>query len=249
MDDKLTTFLGLPLSTGISLDDVCALQDAAGGHFITFINPFAWNVAETNPDYRTWLTRMTLVLPDGEGVAAAYRHIVKGMCQRISFDMSSLADPFLSRATAGRKSIALIGGQPGVTSAAADKLRQRYPGIHIVRTDDGYTKTDILVAGILRDRPDIVIAGMGIPYQEKLLVALRDAGYEGLAITCGGFFDQFLMAEYYYPEIVNRLNLRFLYRLIKEPRRLWRRYLLQYRQFIRSFILAKIGGVSSREPL
>ncbi|MGE3623585.1 MAG: WecB/TagA/CpsF family glycosyltransferase, partial [Bdellovibrionales bacterium] len=57
-------------------------------------------------------------------------------------------------------------------------------------------------------------------------------GYGGLAITCGGFFDQYLEGDKYYPDWVDTWNLRFAWRLYKEPRRLWKRYLIDYQFFI-----------------
>jgi exopolysaccharide biosynthesis WecB/TagA/CpsF family protein len=73
---------------------------------------------------------------------------------------------------------------------------------------------------------------MGTGKQELFLQGLANRGWHGIGITCGGYLDQLSGGFNYYPAVVDRLNLRFAYRLIKEPRRLWRRYLLDYPRFV-----------------
>jgi N-acetylglucosaminyldiphosphoundecaprenol N-acetyl-beta-D-mannosaminyltransferase len=53
-----------------------------------------------------------------------------------------------------------------------------------------------------------------------------------MGFTCGGFLDQIIKYKGAYPEWIDHYNLRFLYRLIKEPKRLWRRYLIEYQVFL-----------------
>jgi N-acetylglucosaminyldiphosphoundecaprenol N-acetyl-beta-D-mannosaminyltransferase len=69
--------------------------------------------------------------------------------------------------------------------------------------------------------------------QENFLLQLKRFGWSGICFTCGGYLDQGGQNFDYYPEIINRLNLRFLYRLVREPRSLWRRYLLEYTIFLK----------------
>jgi N-acetylglucosaminyldiphosphoundecaprenol N-acetyl-beta-D-mannosaminyltransferase len=76
---------------------------------------------------------------------------------------------------------------------------------------------------------------MGAPLQERFLLQLADDGWHGIGFTCGGFLDQLIDGKNYYPAWADRLNIRFLYRLAKEPRRLWRRYLVDYQVFIRRY--------------
>ncbi len=121
----------------------------------------------------------------------------------------------------------LIGGAPGVARQVREKLLLEYPGLNIPEVCSGFEEVDAMTSRVINLKPDIVIAGMGAPRQELLLIALKNNHYEGLAITCGGFFDQYLQATEYYPALINRLNLRFAYRLYKEPARLWRRYLIE----------------------
>ena len=61
---------------------------------------------------------------------------------------------------------------------------------------------------------------------------LRAQGFSGLGFTCGGFLDQLAESQHYYPAWIDKADLRWLYRLCKEPRRLLRRYTLDYAPFI-----------------
>src|SRR5690348_12816391 len=88
-------FLGLPLDTGVKSEDVIQLLRAKNKlRMVTFINPSAWALKKRHPNYLSLLKAMSLVLPDGEGVALACRKLARKDCTRLSFDMTSLADLF-----------------------------------------------------------------------------------------------------------------------------------------------------------
>jgi len=226
-------FLGLPLDAGAKIEDVCRLLRETGTpRLVTFINPQAWALARRFPKFIPSLNAMSLVLPDGQGVIWASRQLGVKDCTRISFDTTSLADVFFKTLAEDQSSLMLIGGNPGVDEAMHEKLRYHYPNIKILGTSHGFDDFAPKIQRIIASSPTAVVVGMGSPRQEEFLLALRDEGYPGFAITCGGFFDQYLEADYYYPQWVDRWNLRFAWRLYKEPRRLWRRYLIDYQVFI-----------------
>ena len=234
---KRIEFLGLPLDTAVSIGDVCDfLRDNNRLRMVTFVNPGAWALARRSPEYLDALHRMNLTLADGEGVAWACRKMTHAPCARISFDMTSLADPFFRTAVEEKTSLMLIGSKPGIDEAMSAKLQTDYPGLNIIGTQHGYGDFASKVEDVMAKAPGTVIVAMGTPRQELFLLALRDAGYSGLAITCGGFFDQHLESDPYYPDWIDRLNLRFAYRLYKEPGRLWRRYLIDYPYFLGQLI-------------
>ena len=68
---------------------------------------------------------------------------------------------------------------------------------------------------------------MGTPFQEQFLVDLKNLGWIGAGYTCGGFIHQTAANIKYYPEFFNTYNLRWLYRMIDEPK-LIKRYLILY---------------------
>lgn len=235
---KRIEFLGFPLDVGVDAEHICELLGKKGGpYLISFVNPAAWALAKRRPEYLEYLRQMSLNLADGEGVACTCRWLLNENCQRLSFDMSSLAPPFFKKAVEKGASIMLIGGKPGVDEEVQGKLQTYMPNIRIIGSQHGYGDIMPKVSAVIKAAPNAVIVGMGSPRQEAFLLALRDAGYKGLAITCGGFFDQYLSADPYYPGWIDQYNLRWAYRLYKEPGRLWRRYLIDYPRFLwRAFV-------------
>lgn len=226
-------FLGLPLDTGLTTDSICAMLDQKGKtRLIGYISPSSWADARKYQGYTDALRKMDVVRAGGQGVATACSWITGKPCPRISFDMTSMAKPFFKKVMKERATLVLVGGKPGVEEQMQEKLVQQFKDLKVLGAIHGYGDFDPKINFIKEKKPDAVLAGMGTPRQELFLVALKEAGYKGFAISCGGFFDQYLEADNYYPEWIDKLNLRFLWRLSKEPVRLWKRYLVDYQLFV-----------------
>ena len=70
---------------------------------------------------------------------------------------------------------------------------------------------------IVELNPDFLIVGMGALMQEKFLLKVKKMGYQGIGFTCSGFVHQTAMNRmHYYPNWVDKMNLRFVYRMYKE---------------------------------
>ncbi len=242
MSPERIQLLGLPLTAGATQNDVLQALDDEHPRLISFINPAAYALARRFPAYKTALANMDMVLPDGMGVALACYMLTHRPATRLSFDMSSLAGPFFAHMAAKNRSLLLIGGAAGVAEKVRAKMAAAYRGIRCLGALDGFGDRAAAIQTILSAQPDVVLAGLGAGTQEEFLLQLRAAGFKGLGITCGGFFDQYAAADRYYPALVDALHLRFAYRLYKEPARLWRRYLLDYPYFIGKFIQAYVAG-------
>jgi N-acetylglucosaminyldiphosphoundecaprenol N-acetyl-beta-D-mannosaminyltransferase len=241
-----TETVGLTVDGVPDIQYVCAIIEShLSRHrrlLITFVNPASVAVARTQPTYQTNLGSFDLVLPDGWAMSTAIRLVHWIRANRISFDATSLAPHVLTIAERRGASVALIGGLPGCTSQAALRLREVHPKIRIVRCYDGYGDTKQKAVELAELQPDIVICGMGAGAQEMLLLDLAKQGWNGCGFTCGGYFDQLLHSYEYYPKWIDASNLRWAYRLSKEPRRLWRRYLLDYPVFVGKFSRQLIHG-------
>jgi N-acetylglucosaminyldiphosphoundecaprenol N-acetyl-beta-D-mannosaminyltransferase len=183
-------------------------------------------------------------LPDGIGMSLAIRWLHRLRAARISFDMSSLAPEVMGLAEREGYSVVLVGGVPGCTERAASRLTEVFPNLRIVGVFDGYGDTEARAAQIAALDPHIVICGMGAGAQEAMLLALARCGWHGCGFTCGGYFDQLSERAYYYPDWIDRLHLRWAYRFAKEPRRLWRRYLLTYPPFFAALAVEALIGLS-----
>ncbi|MBN3033264.1 MAG: WecB/TagA/CpsF family glycosyltransferase [Candidatus Saganbacteria bacterium] len=121
----------------------------------------------------------------------------------------------------------LLGGAPGIAEAAASRIKQKYPGLNLVGTHDGYFAAgdeSAVIKKIRAARPDLLFAGLGAGRQERWLNQhLAELGATvGLAV--GGSFDVLSGRKRRAPRWVRALCLEWLYRLVTEPQR-WQRQL------------------------
>lgn len=183
------------------------------------------HTAFRQPELRRLINHADLVTPDGAGVVWAARFLGYPVRERVTgIDlMEALAGLSADRGWG----IFLLGAQPGIAARAADNLSQRYPGLKVIGTHHGYfgeQETSRIVTQIKVARPDILFVGLGAPYQEFWISRHLSELGTPVAIGVGGSLDVLAGKASRAPGIMIRLNLEWLYRLVKEPRR-WRRQL------------------------
>lgn len=236
--------LGVPVSLGAQnkscYEWIRERIEARNSGIVTFVNPHSVYLIGKVPAYRSLLERCDLILCDGVGMSWAATSLCGDPTARISFDSTSLAPVVFGLAQELAVPIYLVGGVEGVAGTMAEKLRAAYPGIQIQGAFNGFAEGVALARGSLGLSKEfsILVCAMGTVRQEEFVVSAVESGYCGLAFTCGGFFDQYCSSELYYPRWIDQLNLRWLYRIWREPRRLWRRYFMEYRTFISRSALA-----------
>lgn len=155
-----------------------------------------------------------------------------------------LIDHICARAVREGISIFLLGGAEGVAATAARTLAERFPGLQIAGTRNGYFKDDeseTVVAQIRATGAHVLFAGLGFPRQEFWLAEHLRATGCGAGLGVGGSFDVLSGRVERAPERWRRLNLEWLYRLVREPKR-WRRQ-LALPQFV---LLVAADGVRTR---
>lgn len=210
----------------------------------TFVNPYSYLIARKNIEL---VKKFDGIYIDGEYLAKLVRLFLKIQIKRISFDMTSVAPDVFSWAERNNKKIALV----GTTQANIDKtkafLLELFPNLNIIYSRNGFfsskTEREFVLIELTRLAPDLIIAGMGAPLQERFLADIWETGWRGLGFTCGGFFHQSANGLKYYPEWANKLNLRWLYRIYDEPR-LLKRYGIYYPLFVFKFISDWIAFIS-----
>lgn len=132
----------------------------------------------------------------------------------------------------------LYGGGEGVADELAARLAQRFPGLEIVGTftppfrsltaeEEAEVASTINAAG-----PDLVWVGLSTPKQEKWMAVFRPRLAAAALLGVGAAFDIHAGRVSQAPPWMQRLGLEWLYRLLKEPRRLWRRYLRNNPSFL-----------------
>ncbi len=159
---------------------------------------------------------------------------------RKSFDMTSLAPKVFKECIKKNKTIYFIGSKKNEITKFISVIKLGYPKLNILGKRNGYfNNTDercTEIDKIIKINPDVVVCGMGTPFQESFLIDLKNKGWNGTGYTCGGFIHQTANKLEYYPDFYNKNNLRWLYRIIDEPK-LFRRYAIVYPKAIFIFVL------------
>ncbi|MEH6413487.1 WecB/TagA/CpsF family glycosyltransferase [Pseudomonas sp. CGJS7] len=204
---------------------------------VSFLNQHGFNLAWTDPAFRERLLRSDVLLRDGVGVALGLRLLARD--PGLNANGTDLI-PKIVAAYAGRR-VALIGTREPYLEQAARYLREQ--GADVVCALDGFGDQARYLPAVSAARPDLVILGMGMPKQERIAAELAAAADRPMLIVNGGAILDFLAGRFpRAPQWMRQARLEWLYRLGREPRRLWRRYLLGGGQFIAR--VARLGWSS-----
>ena len=191
----------------------------AGKGIYTFLNPVSYLDALKHKEL---FSSFDGIYADGGLLAKAIKMLYGKSVKRRSFDMTSLAPVVFSFAAKNQKTVAIVATKQEMVEKAVKTLQGNYPGLNICYFRNGYFSSDAEMNAetqkIVGMHPDILIVGMGIIKQEEFLLKVRDAGFQGIGYTCGGFIHQTAQDKVdYYPEWVDKHGLRFVYRMYKEP--------------------------------
>ena len=207
---------------------------------VTFFNPYSVIINCDNVDL---FNRFDYIASDGILPVTIIKIFTGNKYPRISFDMSSFAPVVFNYCIENRISIYFIGSSQENINAFKDVVVKEFSLLRIAGISNGYIDDEKLkIKEIINSGAGIVIVGMGSPRQDEFAVSLRDNGYKGSVYTCGGFFHQTTKKIQYYPNWVNRLHLRFLFRIYKEPYVL-KRLLKYYPKFIFHFSIYCIRNI------
>ena len=198
-----------------------------------------------NAQARALVEGATLVVADGMPLVWASRLMGQPVAERVAG--SALIFSLSEAAAAAGRSIYIIGGAPGTAEAvsAADRLSEMYPGLKVAGLDSppfGFEHSEAESSGI-RDRlrqaaPDIVYVGLGFPKQEKLTASLAPALPTAWFIGCGAAIGFAGGTTDRAPAWMRRSGLEWVHRLLREPRRLFRRYLIHDLPFAALLLLS-----------
>lgn len=210
---------------------------------LTYLNAHCSNLAANDSQYATILQEADAVYADGQAIVWASRFLGDAVPERVN--AADFILPFLRRAAAENLSVYLLGSAPGVAQRAAVHYIKAVPNLQVKRTRDGYfTDEAELIADIHAASPDILLVGMGVPLQEKW-VASHLQQLDARVVWCvGAMFEYYGEARARAPVWMRRAGLEWLFRLVLEPRRMWRRYLVGNVVFVLRVLRARVVGFS-----
>ena len=192
--------------------------------FIVTANPETFMISEKDEEMKKLLLdKDTILVPDGIGIVKAARMINYDVKERITG--IDIANKLLELGDKQKKTIYLFGSKQEVIDSMKNVIKEKYPNLVLAGTTNGYEKDkDKVFEKIVKQKPDIVLVALGIPAQEKLIYKHLDKFDKGIFVGVGGSFDVISGHKKRAPKIFIKLNLEWLYRILKEPKRLKRFY-------------------------
>ncbi|MDO4281914.1 MAG: WecB/TagA/CpsF family glycosyltransferase [Peptococcaceae bacterium] len=213
------------VTEGEALDCITAFAREGGAHQVVTANPEILDNASRNASLRALINRAALVTADGQGVLLAGRILGTPFPARVTG--IELAEALCKESARRDLALYFLGAEPGVVDEAAANMRAKYPGVCIVGTHHGYFRNEgpaAVIADIKQAAPDVLLVGMGSPYQEHFIDEHLAATGAKVGIGVGGSFDVLSGRVERAPEIFIRLKLEWLYRIASDRKR-WKRAL------------------------
>jgi len=194
--------------------------DFKANKFIVTPNPEIVLSARKDAKFSKIINNADYVIPDGIGIIKGAKSLGTPIHERITgFDTLQ----YLIK-TANRKQLKvyLLGAKPEIIQASADKIKKDYPQVDLVGFHDGYFKDDGAIAEEIAEKsPNVVFVALGSPKQEFFIDKYRERT-NAVWIGVGGSFDVFSGTKKRAPKLIQKLNLEWFYRLVKEPTRFGR---------------------------
>lgn len=202
-----------------ALTDGELLLSLEEGGIYTFLNPVSYLDALKQKEL---FGQFDGIYADGSILVAAIRVIYGRKVTRRSCDMTSMGRALLELSAKEGKSIYYVASKQEEVEKAVAMFRERFAGVNICGYRNGYfandDEMDEEAKHIVEANPDFLVVGMGAIKQDEFLLRVKNAGFRGIGFTCGGFIHQTAHNQTeYYPQWIDRLNIRFLYRMYKEP--------------------------------
>ena len=235
---------------GIAFDDLAlsaaveralSLMDERRAAYVVTPNPEIVLDARKNPALNTAIAGAALTLPDGVGVIYASRILGRELRHRVpGIDFASA---LMERMGESGRSVYLLGAKPGVAELAGGNLTAQYDGLVLSGWHDGYfseEENEGVLAAINAASPDLLLVCLGSPKQELWMQRNAPRLKVGLMAGLGGALDVYAGLVERAPRRWSELGLEWLYRLIKEPKRM--RRMVRLPGILAAALRERIGG-------
>lgn len=234
----------------VQIPDVIArmqrrISERNASHFVAVTGMHGITESTIDPDFKRALAAADLVVPDGMPLVWLGRHHGFSLKRRVYGP--ELMEQFCLRTAAQGYRHFFYGGAPGVADDLAARFLKAFPGFTVAGTccppfrplTPGEDRE--IVAAIESARADIVWVGLGTPKQERWMYEHRHLLNVPVLVGVGAAFDFHTGRLRQAPPWMSEHGLEWLFRLVQEPRRLWRRYILYGSKFVVLTIAELLG--------
>jgi len=203
-----------------------AVNDEQLHHEIHFANAHCINTANRDADYKHILQSCDAVFPDGSGIRLAGK--IWKVPVRENVNGTDLFPELCSELARQKKRVFLLGAKPGTTARVQKWIAAHAGNMTIAGYHHGYF-TERHWARVMQaindSRADILLVAMGVPQQEKWIRENIKYTQVSAAMGVGGLFDFYSGNVRRAPAVLRKAGLEWAWRLLMEPRRMWKRYL------------------------
>lgn len=220
-----------------TVDIATGLVHDTRGHAIFTCNVDHLVQLSQNEDFAAAYQRASLVTADGAPVVALARLLGGPVRQRVTG--ADLVPAVAAQAEELGIQMILVGGAEGVADKARDKLRDQHPGLTVVSVPPpplgfsiGGSDDDQLLRHLQQLGPGVIVVCFGAPKQELWIAHHLDELPGSVLVGAGATIDFLAGVQRRAPQVWQRLGAEFAWRLMRDWRRLWRRYLIQDSHFV-----------------
>ena len=192
--------------------------------FVITANPETLMIGADTPLFDEILkSDKTIIVPDGIGVVKAAHMLDIPVKERVTG--VEIVQKLFELLNKKSRSLYLLGAKQEVLQKLVERIKAEYSNIELLGYQDGYIQNkDEAFEQIAKLKPDVDLVALGIPAQEQLIYKHYDKFDKGIFVGVGGSFDVLSGTKKRAPKIFIKLNLEWLYRITKEPKRIKRFY-------------------------
>lgn len=195
------------------------------------VNIFAMNIAYTNPSFREILNKFDVVFCDGFGVKIGASLLGVKIPQR--YTPPDFIYQLMQIVQANNGSVYLLGSKPGIAERAAAKLCESTANLIVSGTHHGFfdktngsKENEAVLSEINQIAPSLILVAFGMPIQEEWIMDNWYRINASVILSVGALFDTLSGEVSRGPKILTNNGFEWLSRLVIEPHRLWKRYLI-----------------------
>lgn len=211
---------------------------------ITTLNAHSYNTLQQDPKFRDALQASDLLLPDGISVVLATRWLQGKKIRKIAGN--DLFRYEMRRVHEKKGKCFFLGSSDATLEMIEKRAKEEFPGLQIFSYSPPYKseftieESLAMIDAVNAIEPDVLFVGMTAPKQEKWAYEHYELIRAGHICCIGAVFDFYAGTVQRAPEWMITAGLEWFYRLVREPRRMWRRYLVGNFIFVRSIVRSKL---------
>jgi N-acetylglucosaminyldiphosphoundecaprenol N-acetyl-beta-D-mannosaminyltransferase len=235
---------GIPVANLTEDEAVTAIDELiskGGSHYAAVVNAAKIVAASKDEKLKQVLLDADLITADGMSVVWASRVLGQPLKQRVTG--IDLFQRLVERAAQRGLSVYFLGARDESVRGTVKRFKSRHAELKVAGYHNGYfadSESDAIANLIKQSAADLLFVAMGSPAQENWIASQLARSGVRFALGVGGSFDHVSGLAVRAPRWMQRAGLEWLYRLMREPRRMWRRYLIGNSAFVLMVIRQRI---------